>query len=88
MLKKALGPKMVSCRICKGDHWTTKCPFKDTMKMDDGDDSKGIDMQKIVHCNLGQLFSTTFLNDLFQIPVGKLKYYRGIVNLREIKLCY
>jgi len=18
------------CRICKGDHWTTKCPFKDT----------------------------------------------------------
>ncbi|XP_065917157.1 eukaryotic translation initiation factor 3 subunit G-like [Dysidea avara] len=41
MLKKALGPKMVSCRICKGDHWTTKCPFKDTMKMDDPDDSKG-----------------------------------------------
>jgi len=22
---------MVSCRICKGDHWTTKCPYKDTL---------------------------------------------------------
>lgn len=23
--------KMVSCRICKGDHWTTRCPYKDTL---------------------------------------------------------
>ncbi|CAD5115985.1 DgyrCDS4916 [Dimorphilus gyrociliatus] len=23
--------KMVSCRICKGDHWTTKCPYKDSI---------------------------------------------------------
>lgn len=23
--------KLVSCRICKGDHWTTKCPYKDTL---------------------------------------------------------
>ena len=22
---------MVTCRICKGDHWTTKCPYKDTL---------------------------------------------------------
>ena len=22
---------MVQCRICKGDHWTTKCPYKDTL---------------------------------------------------------
>jgi len=22
---------MVSCRICKGDHWTTKCPYKDSL---------------------------------------------------------
>lgn len=22
---------MVSCRICKGDHWTTRCPYKDTL---------------------------------------------------------
>ncbi|KAF2259864.1 eIF-3 RNA-binding subunit [Lojkania enalia] len=21
----------IKCRICSGDHWTTKCPFKDTM---------------------------------------------------------
>ena len=23
---------MVSCRICKGDHWTTRCPYKDTLQ--------------------------------------------------------
>ena len=23
--------KMVSCRYCKGDHWSTKCPYKDTL---------------------------------------------------------
>lgn len=41
LLKKALGPKMVSCRICKGDHWTTKCPFKDSVKVAELDDAKG-----------------------------------------------
>ncbi|GFO09655.1 eukaryotic translation initiation factor 3 subunit g [Plakobranchus ocellatus] len=24
--------KIVQCRICKGDHWTTKCPYKDTLQ--------------------------------------------------------
>lgn len=24
--------KMVQCRVCKGDHWTTKCPYKDTLQ--------------------------------------------------------
>ena len=23
--------KMVVCRLCKGDHWTLKCPYKDTL---------------------------------------------------------
>lgn len=23
---------MVACRICKGDHWTTKCPYKDSLQ--------------------------------------------------------
>ena len=23
--------KMVQCRICKKDHWTTMCPYKDTL---------------------------------------------------------
>merc|ERR1712170_114074 len=26
-LSKIKGQKMVSCRICKGDHWTTRCPY-------------------------------------------------------------
>ncbi|XP_013414103.1 eukaryotic translation initiation factor 3 subunit G-like [Lingula anatina] len=30
-LAKLKGQKLVSCRICKGDHWTTKCPYKDTL---------------------------------------------------------
>ena len=26
------GPlKMVQCRLCKGDHWTTKCPYGDVL---------------------------------------------------------
>ncbi|KAJ3344967.1 Eukaryotic translation initiation factor 3 subunit G [Kappamyces sp. JEL0680] len=31
-LKKAIaaGAAKIVCRICKGDHWTSKCPFKDT----------------------------------------------------------
>lgn len=28
---KLQGKKLVMCRICKGDHWTTKCPYKDKM---------------------------------------------------------
>ena len=30
-LSKLKNQKMVSCRICKGDHWTTRCPYKDTL---------------------------------------------------------
>jgi len=30
-LSRLKGQKMVSCRICKGDHWTTKCPYKDSL---------------------------------------------------------
>ena len=30
-LAKLKSQKLVSCRICKGDHWTTKCPYKDTL---------------------------------------------------------
>ncbi|TPX60844.1 hypothetical protein PhCBS80983_g01552 [Powellomyces hirtus] len=32
-LKKALAAaakSKINCRICQGDHWTSKCPFKDT----------------------------------------------------------
>jgi translation initiation factor 3 subunit G len=30
-LSRLKGQKMVQCRICKGDHWTTKCPYKDSL---------------------------------------------------------
>ncbi|XP_055520172.1 eukaryotic translation initiation factor 3 subunit G [Leucoraja erinacea] len=30
-MAKLKGQKIVSCRICKGDHWTTRCPYKDTL---------------------------------------------------------
>jgi hypothetical protein len=30
--KAALANSKISCRICKGDHWTSKCPFKDSYK--------------------------------------------------------
>ena len=23
--------KIVVCRVCKGDHWTSKCPYKDSL---------------------------------------------------------
>ena len=29
--KTVLKDAKIKCRICSGDHWTTKCPFKDTM---------------------------------------------------------
>ncbi|RKP12231.1 eukaryotic translation initiation factor 3 subunit G-domain-containing protein, partial [Piptocephalis cylindrospora] len=31
-LKEQLKGKKILCRICKGGHFTTKCPFKDTLK--------------------------------------------------------
>ena len=36
--KKAnLKDAKIKCRICSGDHWTTKCPFKDTMAPEGAD---------------------------------------------------
>jgi translation initiation factor 3 subunit G len=29
-MKDALMKTKITCRICKGEHWTTKCPFKDS----------------------------------------------------------
>lgn len=45
-MNKLKAQKMVSCRICKGDHWTTKCPYKDTLgpiqeKLQDGEKPAG-----------------------------------------------
>ena len=36
-LKEQLRDKKVKCRICQGEHFTARCPFKDTMApADDG----------------------------------------------------
>jgi len=45
-LKKIKGNSMVKCRVCKGDHWTTKCPFKEGMQplKDIEDKEKGKDV--------------------------------------------
>ena len=30
--KQMLLSKKILCRVCKGDHFTLKCPYKDTLK--------------------------------------------------------
>lgn len=30
-MAKLKNQKIVTCRICKGDHWTTRCPYKDSL---------------------------------------------------------
>ncbi|KAB5589484.1 Eukaryotic translation initiation factor 3 subunit G [Ceratobasidium theobromae] len=36
--KAALGGKKILCRVCQGDHFTTKCPYKETLGLGGGDD--------------------------------------------------
>ena len=31
MKLKSMAKGIVKCRICKEDHWTTQCPYKDTL---------------------------------------------------------
>lgn len=31
MKLKSMQKGVVKCRICKEDHWTTQCPYKDTL---------------------------------------------------------
>lgn len=30
-MKKQLENKKIQCRLCKGPHFTTKCPYKDSL---------------------------------------------------------
>ncbi|KAF8916931.1 translation initiation factor eIF3 subunit g [Dissophora ornata] len=34
-MKQQLQNKKILCRICKGDHFTTRCPYKDSLGMED-----------------------------------------------------
>lgn len=43
---EALKKMQIKCRICSGDHFTTKCPFKDTMAPT-GEDAAPADMDAI-----------------------------------------
>ncbi|KAG0317693.1 translation initiation factor eIF3 subunit g [Dissophora globulifera] len=38
-MKQQLQNKKILCRICKGDHFTTKCPYKDSLGMEDAGSS-------------------------------------------------
>ncbi|GJJ10545.1 hypothetical protein Clacol_004772 [Clathrus columnatus] len=38
-VKNSLANKKISCRLCKGDHFTSKCPYKDTLGVLDGADT-------------------------------------------------
>lgn len=42
----ALKKMQIKCRICSGDHFTTKCPFKDTMAPA-GEDAAPVDMAAV-----------------------------------------
>lgn len=42
----ALKKMQIKCRICMGDHFTTKCPFKDTMAPA-GEDAAPVDMAAV-----------------------------------------
>lgn len=48
--------RLVICRICKGEHWTTKCPYKDKLGVpkDDDDGADGAD-----NANGGEADSST-----------------------------
>lgn len=37
-IKKSLNSASVKCRICTGDHYTARCPYKETLKPLDGGD--------------------------------------------------
>jgi translation initiation factor 3 subunit G len=39
--KATLKDTKIKCRICSGEHWTSKCPFKDTMAPDGEPDPTG-----------------------------------------------
>ncbi|CAO1622417.1 unnamed protein product [Jaminaea pallidilutea] len=40
-MRQQLANKKIVCRLCKGDHFTTKCPYKDTLEAIPGADAEG-----------------------------------------------
>jgi len=53
-LKKIQGSSIVKCRYCKGDHWTTKCPYRDSLGplKDLEDKEKGKDADAVAAAEL------------------------------------
>ncbi|KAK8188238.1 eukaryotic translation initiation factor-like protein 3 subunit G [Phyllosticta capitalensis] len=52
--KAELKNAKIKCRICSGDHWTTKCPFKDTMAPEGEATAVGPDVEESDAGALGQ----------------------------------
>lgn len=49
-VKKALGGKKILCRLCKGDHFTSKCPHKDVLApLGDGGNYKNSTTHRLEH---------------------------------------
>lgn len=42
-MRSKLAGKKITCRLCKGDHFTTKCPYKDTLESIPGAGESGVE---------------------------------------------
>jgi len=59
--------RKVQCRLCKGEHWTTKCPYKDNLQssMDQSNDKQNENVAPTVNkpTSQGQSTSTAGANE-------------------------
>jgi len=57
LIKEAVSTlRKVQCRLCKGEHWTTKCPYKDNLQsfMDQSSDKQNENVSTSSHNNASQ----------------------------------
>lgn len=79
--------KIVQCRICKGDHWTTKCPYKDRLeviqaqvKEDEAKPAAGAGNASLLHYLLVPSITLILACTVYNLLV--LKYHIGPVVSR------
>ena len=75
-MKKLKGTSIVKCRVCKGDHWTTKCPYKESLQPLKEIEEK----EKQAENSGGEIFFLQFkvLELKSQVNLKILKYYSQI----------